>query len=669
MIRVPIFIFCVLSFFKSAALSADSQFIKLKPNAELTAEVSDGLTANDFFLFHENQFPSQCLKLVTPRLDTVRLYQINNGQYQMIYSRVGLNQKNKKFIHYIVPLYNGIYPDSFKLEIKSSFKIIFKMVLEETEVSHKKEHIFELWFSLFTGIMLVMIIYNLFLFFSVKDNIYLLYVLYMLTVLFTQLSIFGVAAKYLWAGNEWLNYQSVNIFTSLVGIASLEFFKKFNQTKDFFPKADKLLNIHHVVYVLTLIYSFSDKSNVPTAYGLISVNATVLSIIAIILSFKLMIDGFRPAKFFLIAWILFIVGIVLYIMKDFGFLPLTFLTRYMMPIGSAMETVILSLALADRINILKKEKEASQAQALNEMRKNQQLIREQNIVLEQKVVERTAELEQTLKDLKQMQSQLVAAEKLASLGQLTAGIAHEINNPINFVSSNIEPLKNDIKDIIELLNIYKEKARSLNPAEFKSAKEFEDEIDLDYTIEEIDRLMKGIREGADRTTEIVSSLRTFSRTDEFALQTVDVNTIIDSTLTILKNNLGRIKVFRQFGEIPPIEAYAGKLNQAFMNVVNNAMQAIFDCYEDESKGIIYIKTEQIDSMIKISISDNGSGIDPLHVDKIFEPFFTTKEIGKGTGLGLSITFGIIDQHNGKIYVEEHGKTGTKITIEIPIHQS
>jgi hypothetical protein len=393
------------------------------------------------------------------------------------------------------------------------------------------------------------------------------------------------------------------------------------------------------------------------------------SIVAIILGFKLMINGFRPAKFFLIAWILFIVGIVLYIMKDFGFLPLTFLTRYMMPIGSAMETVILSLALADRINILKKEKETSQAQALNEMKKNQQLIREQNIVLEQKVVERTAELEQTLMDLKQTQSQLVAAEKLASLGQLTAGIAHEINNPINFVSSNIEPLKNDIKDIIELLNIYQEKARSLNPAEFKSAKEFEDEIDLEYTIEEIDRLMKGIREGADRTTEIVSSLRTFSRTDEIALQTVDIHTIIDSTLTILKNNLGRIQVIRQYGEILPIEAYAGKLNQAIMNVVNNAMQAIFDCYEDESKGIIYIKTEQIDSMIKISISDNGSGIDPLYVDKIFEPFFTTKEVGKGTGLGLSITYGIIDQHSGKIYAEEHGNTGTKISIEIPIHQS
>jgi hypothetical protein len=274
--RIPAFIFCILSFFTSEAINADSQFVQLTPNQEITAEVSDGLSANDFYLFHDNQFPSQSLKLVTPTLDTVRLYQINNGQYQLIYFREGLKQKNKNFIHYIVPLLNGVNPDSFKLEIKSSFKLRFKMVLEETEVSHKKEQIFELWFSLFTGIMLVMIIYNLFLFFSVRDNIYLLYVLYILTVLFTQLSIFGVAAKYLWAGNEWLNYQSVNIFTSLVGIASLEFFKKFNQIKDFFPKADKVLNIHHVVYVLALIYSFSDKSNVPTAYGLISVNATVL---------------------------------------------------------------------------------------------------------------------------------------------------------------------------------------------------------------------------------------------------------------------------------------------------------------------------------------------------------------------------------------------------------
>lgn len=653
----------------SGAMGENYRQLNLVPDEDITLTLAGGLTSNQFILIQENPSSDQCLKLVTPRLDSVWLYQKKNGQWLLQYQRIGFRDLDKKDIHYIIPLPKGEEQDSLKLEIKSSYKITFKLILEERETSYRREQTFELWFSLFTGIMLVMIVYNLFLFFSVKDRIYLYYVLYILTVLFTQLSIFGVASKFIWPGNEWLNYQAVNLFTSLVGIASLEFFKRFNNIKENFPLASKLLNIHHVVYVLALVYSFYDFSNVPNAYSLISANATVLSIIALTLGFKLVQTGYRPAKFFLVAWVVFIIGVVLYIMKDFGFAPLNFITRYMMPIGSAMETVILSLALADRINTLKKEKEASQAQALREMERNQQLIEQQNIVLEQKVEERTAELEKTLTDLRQTQSQLVAAEKLASLGQLTAGIAHEINNPINFVSSNIEPLKADIKDLIQLLNLYKEKAKQLRLDDFKSAEAFEQEIDLEYTISEIDTLMKGIREGADRTTEIVSSLRTFSRSDEFSLQTVDINDTIDSAITILKNNIGQIQVLKDYGALPEIEGYAGKLNQAIMNVLNNSIQAIKEYHENEKDGTIIIQSELLGEWIKISISDNGSGIAEEIIDRVFEPFFTTKEVGKGTGLGLSITYGIIEQHHGKIYVEEHRQGGTKITIELPIKQS
>lgn len=669
--KIFAFIFCLLSFFEGWAEAKDSlkAFVSLKPDQEQIVKVTGDLQPNLLYLSPLKAYPSQCLKLITPRLDTVRMYRINQGVSELIYSREGLADVQKKYIHYILPLKDLSDTDSFVLEIKSSYKISFKMILEEEENSRNREQIFELWFSLFSGIMIVMIIYNLFLFVSIRDKAYLWYVLYILTVLFTQLSIFGFGSKYLWHHNEWMSYQAVNIFTSLVGIASLEFFKIFNQTKENFPVTTRYLNIHHVIYVCALIYSFLDIKNVPFAYTIISANASILSTLGLILAFILLKRGFRPAKFFIVAWLVFIVGIVLYILKDFGMAPLNFITRYMMPIGSALETVILSLALADRINILKKEKEESQARTLAEMEKNAELIKNQNVVLEKTVAERTAELNKTVIDLKQTQSQLVASEKLASLGQLTAGIAHEINNPINFVSSNIEPLKADINDLIHLLNLYKEKVRQLNLEEFKTVEQFEEEIDLQYTISEIQTLMKGIREGADRTTEIVSSLRTFARTDELAVQTVNINDTIDSTLTILKNNLGRINVNKNYEDLPEIEAYAGRLNQAIMNVLTNAIQAIKSKFDNEAQGNIDISTAIQDQKVRISIADNGPGIPEEFVDKIFEPFFTTKDVGMGTGLGLSITYGIIEQHKGKIYVEEHGNTGTTITIEIPTEQT
>jgi len=234
-------------------------------------------------------------------------------------------------------------------------------------------------------------------------------------------------------------------------------------------------------------------------------SALYILVTAIIISNK----NYRPAKFFLFAWILFLTGLFIYILRDIGFLPYNSFTNYTIPVGSALETILLSFALADRINTLKKEKELTQVKMYDEMKKNRDIIRNQKNNLEKMVDDRTQSLEktntnlqETLDNLKATQSQLVDAEKMASLGQLTAGIAHEINNPINFVSSNISPLRQDISDLLEILNKYQTFASENN---IEALKEIENEaksLELDYSISEINDLLNGIEEGAKRTSTL-----------------------------------------------------------------------------------------------------------------------------------------------------------------------
>jgi two-component system NtrC family sensor kinase len=648
------------------SVNTDWQIISKQSSAIL--DIKNGLKQNEFKIKINRTAKEESLKLINSRIDSIRFYHIQNGVPIIFYTQFGLKQNNKKHINYIIQLPPQSASDSFILQIKSCYKMKLQATVEQSDLATQKEHHYELWFSFYAGIMIVMILYNLFLFISTHDRIYFIYVAFILFVMLTQLSIFGFTAKFLWPNNAWINYQSINLFTALVGIASLEFFRKFTKVRKFFPKINPILNIFHIVYVIALAISFISIYTAPIAYNIISVNASLLATIAIIITIPIMRKGYRPAKFFLLAWSIFIAGVLLYILKDFGFIRVIFFTKYTMPIGSALETVILSLALADRINTLKKEKEESQAQALMEMRKNQYLIKEQNIILERKVNERTAELELTLTNLKSTQAQLIDSEKMASLGQLTAGIAHEINNPINFVSSSIDPLKADIKEVIQILQQYKAKAKSLNTDDFKSITDYEKEIDLDYTIEEIDQLMTGIKEGATRTTEIVNSLKSFSRTDESKISTIDVHKSLDATITILKNNLGKIKIVKEYGNLPPIEVFAGKLNQAFMNVINNALQAIEEKWPQQDGGQLIIKTELLDTSVSIRISDNGPGIPKEIASKIFDPFFTTKEVGNGTGLGLSITYGIIELHKGKIFVKSDDNAGISMVIELPIKQ-
>ncbi len=275
-----------------------------------------------------------------------------------------------------------------------------------------------------------------------------------------------------------------------------------------------------------------------------------------------------------------------------------------------------------------------------------------------------SELQFTLENLKLAQEQLVQSEKLASVGQLTAGIAHELNNPVNFISGNVKPLNRDLEDIFQLLGLYDSiiEKNKLNKT-FQEAEELKENIDFQFLTDEIKSLMEGIIEGAHRSSDIVKGLRSFSRLDDDKFKTADLHDGIDSTLILLYNKTkNKIKVHKDYGDLPSIECFPSKINQVFMNILTNSIQAI------EDKGNIYIETISSGIGVKVVIRDTGTGMTPEVKKHIFEPFYTTKEVGSGTGLGLSISYGIIEQHKGNIDVISEPGKGTEFIISLPITQ-
>ena len=279
-----------------------------------------------------------------------------------------------------------------------------------------------------------------------------------------------------------------------------------------------------------------------------------------------------------------------------------------------------------------------------------------------------SEIEKSLHDLQQAQSQLLQSEKMASIGQLAAGVAHEINNPIGFIYSNMNTLSGYVATIKEFAQRCGKAHESLLAGNAQNAVELVRELDewsseteLNYVLEDIESLVAETVEGAERVKKIVLDLRSFSRAEEDHKTTVDINKGLEMTISLCRNELKyHCEVVKELGDIPALICFPMKLNQVFMNLIVNAAHAIKD------KGTVTIRTRQDGDDIFVHVSDTGCGISQEHLDKIFEPFFTTKPVGKGTGLGLSIACSIIAQHSGEITVESEVGKGTTFTVRLPI---
>lgn len=275
---------------------------------------------------------------------------------------------------------------------------------------------------------------------------------------------------------------------------------------------------------------------------------------------------------------------------------------------------------------------------------------------------RNAELAGKKSEMERLQAQILQAEKMASLGQLAAGVAHELNNPAGFIYSNIDLLKGYVERLKTCLSDYDKLV--LPPEAAARIKAIKKEIDYDNIVGDLGSILSDCYEGAERIRDVVQNLRLFSRLDEAEVKRVDLNEGIESTVRLLSGyyKSGRIKLIRQYGEIPLVNCYAAQLNQVWMNLLVNAAQAIGNV-----EGEVQIKTTRCEERtVMVSVSDSGTGILPEELKRIFDPFFTTKPVGEGTGLGLSISHGIIERHRGKIEAESAPGRGTTFTVYLPV---
>lgn len=541
----------------------------------------------------------------------------------------------------------------------------------------------DLAMALYTGMVLAILIYNSFLAFSTGQRAYFSYIFVVLTVGLVQWGFNGYD-RLIWGHHPWMALNGLTLTGAMSGLAALVFARHFLEVRRFTPRWNLLIQGLLGVYAFALLAAVLGFPVV--AYNLVNLGALSAPAM-LVLSIVSWRKGNPSAPWYFVAWLIFLVAVTMQALRDFGVLASTPMTAAFMPVGTVLEMLLLSFALGNRINILKRSSDEANAKALAASLENERIVKEQNAELEARVRQRTEALAEAnkglssaLDELKGAQDQLIQTEKLASLGQMTAGIAHELNNPINYVQSNATSLRRDLDELIEIIEAHSAALSSVAEGApgagelVERARERARALDLSFLVMESRQLIEGILEGADRTARIVGGLRVFGRMDGDNLVEASLATLLEASITVLGNRAkSKARIVVDFDEAAPaLWCQSGKLSQVFMNIIVNAVQATESRWPETEDRLVDVQLRGMSSegndptALEVRIRDNGTGMDEETRQRIFDPFYTTKEIGKGTGLGLSIVKGILDDHGAEIRVESTPSVGTCFILTFPL---
>lgn len=567
--------------------------------------------------------------------------------------------------------------------VRSTKPLLMPFILTQADRLTAMRERRDLAMALYTGMVLAILIYNSFLAFSTGQRAYFSYIFVVLTVGLVQWGFNGYD-RLLWGSVPWMARNGLTVTGALSGLAALVFARHFLEVRRYTPGWNRLIQVLLGVYSAALVSAFLGYPLV--AYNLVNLGALSAPAM-LVLSIVSWRKGNPSAPWYFVAWLIFIVAVTMQALRDFGVLASTPMTAAFMPVGTVLEMLLLSFALGNRINILKRSSDEANAKALAASLENERIVKEQNLELEDRVRQRTDDLANAnkglstaLENLKGAQDQLIQNEKLASLGQMTAGIAHELNNPINYVQSNATSLHRDLEELIEIIEAHSAALSSVAEGApgarelVDRAREKARSLDLGFLVDESRKLIDGILEGAERTTRIVGGLRVFGRMDGDELVQASLADLIEASITVLGNRAqskARIEVDFE-GTVPPLSCQSGKLSQVFMNIIVNAVQATESRWPESEDRLVSIELRGLTGQggspeaLEVRIRDNGTGMDEETKQRIFDPFYTTKEVGKGTGLGLSIVKGILDDHGAQIRVESTPTVGTCFILTFPL---
>ncbi len=531
--------------------------------------------------------------------------------------------------------------------------------------SHTQDIFFmsSIFFGFAASAILVIGIYNLAIFFYIKDFTYLYFVLFLASWLVN----IGLESDFI---NSVLfpespvdtTYQAIANF-NVAWVYFLLFEKNYLRLSEISKGLNQFIRIlilYEILVLLLFVFLL-----IPAPFAVVSM--LLVSTCALYITIHCVWIGFKPGKYFLLAVSAHLITPMI------GFLVINRIIEYNLTVepfafGVLLQIFLFSFGLAYRFKVMQEEVQAykEEKQVIIEQQKE---MLEKEVKLQTQYIESQKEdiisqrdqLQRALGQLQQAQAKLVESEKMSSLGQLTAGIAHEINNPVNFINANIDTLKENLQDILKVTAPIRELSDENYFEQLRQIQKLKEKYAFEMAVQELDILIQGISEGARRTTYIIQGLRTFSHLDDDKYTLINIHQYLDATLALLQNRFrGRIEIIKHYEANPVIEAYPSKLNQVFMNLISNAIEAI------EEQGKIIISTlNQVDDFLQISIRDTGVGMGNEVKNRIYEPFFTTKAIGQGVGLGLSIVYSIIEKHKGQIIVESEPGEGSTFDIRLP----